>query len=134
MSGGVLLAMGDRLADQDADFGAGADLYVYLGAFDSPAAANADFLLPIATFAEEDGTFVNVQGRVQGYEQGLQAPGSARPAWLVLGALAAALQGSAAPGSAAEAFARLASGHAAFAGLTREDALAGGALLEAAHA
>ena len=131
---GVLLVLGDGLRDQDGDFGANAGLYVYLGTFDSPAAKNADFVLPVTTFAEEDGSFVNVQGRVQRFRQGLQAPGSARPAWLVLGALAAALRGLETPASASDAFDRLAGEHAAFAGLTHEAIGTAGVLLEGANA
>ena len=115
---GVLLVLGDELADQGEDFGAAASLYVYLGTFDSLAAQSADFVLPITIFAEEDGSFVNARGRVQRYWQGLRAPGSARPAWLVLGALAAALSGGSTPAGAADVFAGLVAAHPAFAGLT----------------
>ncbi len=46
--------------------------------------ALADVLLPIATFAETAGTFVNIEGRWQRF-QGLTAPkGEARPAWKLL--------------------------------------------------
>ncbi len=131
---GVLVVLGDQLGDQSGDFGAEASLYVYLGTFDSPAARNADFLLPVTTFAEEEGTFVNGQGRVQRFWQGLQAPGSARPAWLVLGALLAALRGGEAPGSAADAFAALASEYAAFSGLSHDAIGTAGAVLDPAHA
>ena len=132
---GVLLVLGDELADQGEDFGSGASLYVYLGTFDSPAARNADFVLPITTFAEEEGSFVNARGRVQRYWQGLQAPGSARPAWLVLGALAAALGGGGTPAIAADVFAQLAAAHPAFTGLTHDEIGTSGAVLqtEAAH-
>ncbi len=115
---GVLLVLGDGLDDQGSDFGAAADLFVYLGSWDSSAAEHADFVLPVTTFAEEEGTFVNVQDRVQRYWPGLRPPGAARPAWLALGALWAALCGRDAPDSAGALFAELASGHPAFAGLT----------------
>ena len=130
---GIVLVLGDELADQDEDFGASASLFVYLGSFDSPAARNADYVLPVTTFAEEEGSFVNAQGRVQRFWPGLRPPGSARPAWLVLGALAAALQGGKTPVSATEVFAGLAAGREAFAGLTYDGIGESGVRLEAVH-
>ena len=47
--------------------------------------------LPITTFAEEEGTFTNLRGRVQRYVQAKTPPTLARPGFLVLGELAAAL-------------------------------------------
>ncbi len=118
---GVVLVLDDELADQDESFGARAGLFVYLGAWAPAAAANADFVLPLATFAEQDGAFVNVQGRVQRFRPGMRAPGEARPAWLALGALMAALQGAdAPPASAAAAFAAAARRHRALSGLSYE--------------
>ncbi len=133
--GGVVIVLGDGLADQPADFAGDADLFVYLGTFDSAAAANADFVLPITTFAEEEGSFVNAQGRVQRFHQGVRPPESARPAWLVLGALVAALRGGRTPADAPDAFERLVAAHPSFDGLTWEAVGAGGAALarEAAH-
>jgi len=128
---GVLFVLGDELADQNEDFAAAAGLYVYLGAFDSPAARNADYVLPVTTFAEEEGSFVNAQGRVQRYRQGLQSPGSARPAWLVLGALAAALADGGTPASAGEVFAGLVAAHPAFSGLSWDALGDRGAALQA---
>ena len=131
---GIVVVLGDELRDQGEDFGADASLFVYLGTFDSPAARNADYVFPVTTFAEEDGSFVNAQGRVQRFWQALRAPGSARPAWLVLGALAAALDGGDTPASAADAFAQLADEHAAFSGLNHERIGTAGVALEGAHA
>ena len=91
-------------------------------------------MLPVTTFAEEEGTFVNAQGRVQRFRQGLRGPGTAQPAWLVLGTMVAALTGGEGPVSAADAFARLAERHAAFGGLTWDGVGSAGAALEAAHA
>lgn len=51
------------------------------------AAANAAVALPITNFAEEEGTFTNLRGRVQRFTQAKAAPGMARPSWLVLGDL-----------------------------------------------
>lgn len=44
----------------------------------------ADVLLPIATFAETSGTFVNAEGRWQSFTGVGSLPGEARPAWRVL--------------------------------------------------
>ncbi|MGH7673413.1 MAG: 2Fe-2S iron-sulfur cluster-binding protein [Gemmatimonadales bacterium] len=66
---------------------------IYAGTVLPPEAAcrAAEVVLPIANVAEEDGTFVNRDGRVQRYFQAKPAPGMARPAAWVLGELAAAL-------------------------------------------
>ncbi len=79
-----------------------------------------DIVLPITNVAEEDGTFVNRDGRVQRYFQAKPAPGMARPAWWVL----AELMGNGERGTgkgiqtAAEAFDLLAQSVDAFAGLS----------------
>ncbi len=126
---GTLLVVGDDLPDQDATFGADAALYVYLGAHPSPAAAEAHFVLPTTTFAEMEGTFTNLAGRVQRFWPGLEAPGAARPAWLVLGALLAQRAGEAPPLKAADAFLRVGEAVAAFGGLTYEAIGTRGALV-----
>jgi len=115
--GGTVVVLGDALADQGAGFASGAAVFVYLGSHAGPAASGADFLFPVTTFAEQEGTFTNHARRVQRFWQGLQAPGGARPAWLVLGALAAQLRESDVPTSAAEAFRVWVAAHDAFAGL-----------------
>jgi len=48
----------------------------------------ADVILPIATFAETDGTFVNAEGRWQSFGKAVSAPQEARSAWKVLRVLA----------------------------------------------
>jgi NADH-quinone oxidoreductase subunit G len=104
---GKLFVLGDELADAAADFGAGAGLFVYVGHFLSPAARNAHFVLPATTFAEMEGTFTNVQRRVQRFWPALQAPGMARPAWQILGVLLAGISDAPAVATAADAFAVL---------------------------
>jgi len=127
---GIVLVLGDELDDQGEDFGRASSLYVFFGAHPSEAATHADAVLPITTFAEQEGTFTNFQGRVQRFRQGLQGPGSARPGWLILGALAADLQGrDSAPTSAAEAFASVSGRVDAFAGLTWESVGSRGAVV-----
>jgi NADH-quinone oxidoreductase subunit G len=66
---------------------------IYAGTTLPPEAAcrAAEVVLPVANVAEEDGTFVNRDGRVQRYFQAKPAPGMARPAAWLLGELAAAL-------------------------------------------
>jgi NADH-quinone oxidoreductase subunit G len=117
---GIVLVLGDALADQDASFGARAGLYVYLGTHAPPASRAAHVVLPLTTFAEQEGTFTNHEGRVQRFWPALRPPGMARPAWLVLGSLVAELGGGAAPRSAAEAFSALAGAVSAFHGLDYE--------------
>jgi NADH-quinone oxidoreductase subunit G len=48
----------------------------------------ADILLPIGTFAETSGTFVNAAGQWQSFQGAVPPEGEARPAWKVLRVLA----------------------------------------------
>jgi NADH-quinone oxidoreductase subunit G len=118
---GVLVVAGDRLEDQDETFGAQAELFVYLGSYPSPAMKNAHFVLPITTFAEQEGSYTNVQGRIQRFWPGIRSPEMARPGWLILGALLAELTETAAPTRADEAFAKAAEDTAEFRGITYRD-------------
>jgi NADH-quinone oxidoreductase subunit G len=102
---------------------------IYAGTVLPGAAREAAVVLPITTVAEEDGTFVNRDGRVQRYFQAISGPGMARPAWWVLSEVLAEL-GQAEPlGGAADAFALLAADVEAFGGLTYESLALKGALL-----
>ncbi|HEX5725251.1 MAG TPA: molybdopterin-dependent oxidoreductase [Longimicrobiaceae bacterium] len=106
--GGALFVLGDELRDAGEDFGRSAGLFVYLGHFLSPAARNAHFVLPATTFAEMEGSFTNLQRRVQRFWPALRAPGMARPAWQILGVLLAGVSDGAVPlATAADAFALL---------------------------
>jgi NADH-quinone oxidoreductase subunit G len=125
----VLIVLGDELADLPENFGAAAELFIYIGHTLTPAARNAHFVLPATTFAEQEGTFVNFDGRVQRFWPALQAPGLARPAWQILGVLLAGLGDGNAPASAGEAFLRLGELHDAFAGLSYDMLGARGALI-----
>ena len=44
----------------------------------------ADVLLPVTTFAETAGTFVNVEGRWQSFDAAADPTGESRPGWRVL--------------------------------------------------
>ena len=80
---------------------------LYLGTTLPDAAREATLALPLANVVEEDGTFVNRDGRVQRYIQAKAPPGMARPAWWVLGEVLAEVRGDERLTTAAEAFARL---------------------------
>jgi NADH-quinone oxidoreductase subunit G len=120
-SGGkVLVVVGDELTDVPASFGADADLFIYIGHKLTTAARNAHFVLPATTFAEQEGTFVNFEGRVQRFWPALQGPPLARPAWQILGVLLAGLGDGDAPASAGQAFARPSDLHDELKGLSYE--------------
>ncbi len=53
-------------------------------AYKSAAASWAKVMLPVATFAETSGTFINAEGRVQSFKGVVPSKGQARPAWKVL--------------------------------------------------
>ena len=67
-------------------------LKVYIGHHGDKGAHAADIILPGASFAEKDGTYVNTEGRVQFAEKAVFAPGDAREDWTILRALADALK------------------------------------------
>ena len=91
---------------------------IYLGTVLPEGARNADVVLPIANVAEEEGTFVNRDGRVQRYFQAKPAPGMARPAWWVLAELLRTLGRGESLAEAGAAFDRLARSVERFAGLS----------------
>src|SRR5438876_93542 len=91
---------------------------VYVGTVLPERARDAEVVLPTANVAEEEGTFVNRDGRVQRYFQAKPAPGMARPAWWVFAELVATLQGGGHVATAADAFDRLAASIEAFRGLS----------------
>ena len=80
---------------------------VVLGTVRAEELAGAQLVLPVTNVAEENGTFVNRDGRVQRYQQASGARHG--PAGVVGGGRGAGRPGpdSAAPGTGAEAFAAL---------------------------
>ena len=68
-----------------------AQMVVTLSPFKSNMAFS-DVLLPIAPFTETPGTFVNAEGRVQGFHAVVKPLGETRPAWKVLRVLANLLE------------------------------------------
>ncbi|MFY8086880.1 MAG: molybdopterin-dependent oxidoreductase, partial [Rubrivivax sp.] len=63
---------------------AAAELAVAFTSFKDAAVDGADVLLPIAPFSETAGTFVNAEGRAQGFVGVVPPLGDTRPAWKVL--------------------------------------------------
>jgi len=63
---------------------AAADCVVSFAAYRNGAMEYAHAMLPIAAFAETAGTFVNTEGRVQGFNGATHPQGDARPGWKVL--------------------------------------------------
>ena len=126
----------------DSDFGAGAwdpatverlrraRALIVFGWADSPLAQAADVALPVATHAEKDGTFVNVEWRVQRFERAFPPPGQARPAVEALSELLARYDARWANLGAAAVFDRLAAELPAFAGLSWHRLPATGAALD----
>jgi len=84
----VLLSLGADEMDYAPFAGA---LKVYVGHHGDKGAHHADIILPAASYAEKDGTYVNTEGRVQFAEKAVFAPGDAREDWTILRALADAL-------------------------------------------
>ncbi len=60
------------------------DVVVAIDCFLTDSAAEADILLPAATFSEKQGTVTNLEGRVQKVNALVAAPGQARPDWSIL--------------------------------------------------
>ena len=81
------------LGADEMDFEPFADaLKVYIGHHGDKGAHSADIILPAASYAEKDGTYVNTEGRVQFAEKAVFAPGDAREDWTILRALADTLK------------------------------------------
>ncbi len=108
-SAAVVLVLDADLSEADeAALAAAPGLVVVLGTVYTDANRSADLVLPVTTMAEENGTYVNRDRRVQRYQQARSQPGMARPAWWVAGEVLAGPGPSAdAPSTAAEAFALL---------------------------
>ena len=131
--GDVLIVADAELSGAGAHAFARASAVIVIGTTLPEHLRNAAVVLPIANFAEEDGTFTNLRGRVQRFTQGKAAPGMARPSWWVVGDLLAARGQGNAYYLASEVFSALAAEHAAFGGMSYETLGLRGAPIATTH-
>ncbi|MGH7507883.1 MAG: 2Fe-2S iron-sulfur cluster-binding protein [Gemmatimonadales bacterium] len=122
-SAGLVILLDPDLAESDEALIAAAPAsVVVLGTLLPEGLRDAVLVLPITTMAEENGTYVNRDLRIQRYNQAKSQPGMARPAWWVAGeVLAGPGPSPSAPATAAQAFELLGERWPAFAGITYAD-------------
>jgi NADH-quinone oxidoreductase subunit G len=121
-SAGVVIVLdADLTADDEVALADLPGLLVVLATV-MPAARNAELILPLTNMAEENGTYLNRDRRLQRYQQAKAQPGMARPAWWVAGeVLAGPGPDASAPSTAAEAFELLGERWPVFAGISHDD-------------
>jgi predicted molibdopterin-dependent oxidoreductase YjgC len=119
---GLVVVLDAELGPEDEAALAAARGLVVVLATVMPAARNAELILPVTTMAEENGTYVNRDRRVQRYQRAKAQPGMARPVWWVAGEVIAGPGPDAStPSTAAEAFAQIGERWPVFAGLSHEN-------------
>ncbi|HEV8124190.1 MAG TPA: 2Fe-2S iron-sulfur cluster-binding protein [Gemmatimonadales bacterium] len=105
----LIIVLDLELSAADINLLAPSPALVIMGTVATDADLTAQLVLPTTNLAEENGTFVNRDGRVQRYTQAKAARGMARPAWWVAAEAIGILDaGSKVPSTAAEAFDRVA--------------------------
>jgi len=115
----LVIVLDASLTEAEAGAVAKAGSVVVFATVEAEPWTRAGLVLPVTTMAEEHGTWMNRDGRVQRYQQAKAGPGMARPAWWIA---AGAIDGGAeAPATAAEAFAELGAHWPALAGLSYGD-------------
>ncbi len=119
----VVIVLDAELSDADtAALASARGAVVVLGTVFDEGLRNAELVLPVTNMADENGTYVNRDRRVQRYHQAKAQPAMARPAWWVAGeVLAGAGPSPSAPSTASEAFALLGERWPVFGGLTYAD-------------
>ena len=117
---GLYLLGGDPLesmSDEELAALGALDFLVVQDVLSHPWTAMADVILPGAAFIEKDGTFTNVDGRVQRVHRGLAPAGDARADWEILRDVNRVTGGEAVQTGVEEIMADMASTLAAFAGI-----------------
>ncbi len=117
-SGDVLVLAGEECVGLDTTAFAAAAAVIVLGTAAPAQLPSNAILLPVANFAEEEGTFTNLRGRVQRFLQAKAAPGLARPSWFALADLMTALGTKGNFASAEAVFESLAGSEAPFGGMS----------------
>jgi NADH-quinone oxidoreductase subunit G len=134
-AGDVLVVADEELADGDASDVAKAGAIIVVGTT-LPAWARhvASVVLPITNVTEEEGTFVNLRGRVQRFLQAKAGPGFARPSWFAVADLLTATGQRTTHMQASEVFAALATSNPEFAGMSHASLQLRGATVKGAPA
>jgi hypothetical protein len=117
-AGKVVVIAGDDCDGLDTLALSGVGTVIFVGTVAPKELPASAILLPIANFAEEEGTFTNLRGRTQRYLQARPAPGMARASWMALAGLAAAAGKPGAYDSAEAVFTAMAKAEAAFSGMS----------------
>ena len=107
----------------------GVKFVAFQGSWDQETASLADVQLPAAVYAEKDGTFTNIQGRVQRIRRALAPPGESLPGLEILERLALQARVSLKPAPPEEVFLELAHQVPAFSGMSYESIGMSGQLL-----
>jgi NADH-quinone oxidoreductase subunit G len=117
-SASLVVVLDVELDDAEAAQVASAGTVVHLATVADPRLGVPTLLLPVTTMVEEQGVYVNRDGRAQRFLPARPAPGMAWPAWRVAAeAWALLADGREAPATASEAFGAL----APFAGMSHRD-------------
>jgi NADH-quinone oxidoreductase subunit G len=118
----VFLLDAELAGPEETALAGAAGLVVALGTVDHDVFQRAELVLPITNMAEENGTYVNRDRRIQRYHQAKSQPGMARPAWWVAGeVLAGPGPDGDAPSTAEEAFGLLGERWPVFGGMSYAD-------------
>ncbi len=102
------------------------DLMIAQDLFLTETAQLADVVLPVAAFAEKEGTFTNTERRVQRVRKAIEAPGEAKTDWEVISAIASKMGYEMNYASAKEIFAEVAKVTPSYAGISYERLEKGG--------
>ena len=117
----LVIVLDADLDDAEAGSLAKSKASVVIGTVDDDRFHGAHLLLPTTNMAEENGTYVNRDHRVQRYYQAKAAPGMAQPAWWIAAEAGHLATGAAVPATAADAFVALSGSIPALGGLTYSD-------------